>query len=189
MSRLLLSNPHQTKQTPIEMLLARMKQEEMEEKREDVKSKIDKQYEMFRQGNREVMLKRLHNTKTEGDLGNVSGKTQPVSQIENQVVSNPISPIEVSSDKKKTGLKKYGQFMLKQDKIDELEKLKKSNPTLYYMELKKLASKPKPKKEVKPSPQLQKYLDLQKEMGKLSNPFLPLVSGVDKPNKALTAFM
>lgn len=187
MSRL-LSNPHQTKQTPIEMLLARMKQEEMEEKREDVKSKIDKQYEMFRQGNREVMLKRLHNSKTEGDLGNVSGKTQPVSQIENQIVSNPKSPIEVSSDKK-TGLKKYGQFMLKQDKIDELEKLKKSNPTLYYMELKKLASKPEPKKQVKPNPKLQKYLDLQKEMGKLSNPFLPLVSKADRPNKTLTAFM
>ena len=187
MSRL-LSNPHQTKQTPIEMLLARMKQEEMEEKREDVKSKIDKQYEMFRQGNREVMLKRLHNTKTEGDLGNVSGKTQPVSQIENQVVSNPIGSKIVSSDKD-TGLKQYGQFMLKQDKINELEKLKKTNPTLYYIELKKLASKSNEKPKTKPSPQLQKYLDLQKEMGKLSNPFLPLVSEADRPNKTLTAFM
>ena len=188
MNRLLLSNPHQTKQTPIEMLLARMKQEQTQEKQEEVKEKIDKQYEMFRQGNRELMLRRLHNDKTAGDLSNVSGKTQPVSQIENQVVTNPIGPVVVSSDKQ-TGLKKYGQFMLKQEKINELEKLKKSNPTLYYMELKKLASKSNEKPKKKPSPQLQKYLDLQKEMGKMSNPFLPLVSEADRPNKTLTAFM
>lgn len=186
MNRLLLSNPHQTKQTPIEMLLARMKQEQTQEKQEEVKEKIDKQYQMFRQGNRELMLRRLHNDKTAGDLSNVSGKTQPVSQIENQVVTNPIG--SVSSDKQ-TGLKKYGQFMLKQEKINELEKLKKSNPTLYYMELKKLASKSNEKSKKKPSPQLQKYLDLQKEMGKMSNPFLPLVSKADRPNKTLTAFM
>lgn len=188
MNRLLLSNPHQTKQTPIEMLLARMKQEQTQEKQEEVKDKIDKQYQMFRQDNREVMLRRLHNNKTAGDLGNVSSKTQPVSQIENQVVTNPIGPVVVSSDKQ-TVLKKYGQFMLKQEKINELEKLKKSNPTLYYMELKKLASKSNEKPKKKPSPQLQKYLDLQKEMGKMSNPFLPLVSEADRPNKTLTAFM
>ena len=186
MNRLLLSNPHQTKQSPIEMLLARMKQEQTQEKQEDVKEKIDKQYEMFRQSNREILDRRLHNNKVSGDLSNVSGKTQPVSQIENQVVTNPIGP--VSSDKQ-TGLKQYGQFMLKQEKINELEKLKKSNPTLYYIELKKLASKSNEKSKKKPSPQLQKYLDLQKEMGKMSNPFLPLVSEADRPNKTLTAFM
>jgi hypothetical protein len=178
MNRLLLSNPHQTKQTPIEMLLARMKQEQTQEKQEEVKEKIDKQYEMFRQSNRELMLKRLHNNKVSSDLSNVSGKTQPVSQIENQVVTNPISP-DVSSDKQ-TGLKKYGQFMLKQEKINQLEKLKRTNPTLYYMELKKMASKSNEKPEKKPSPQLKKYLDLQKEMGKMSNPFLPLVSKADQ---------
>jgi len=186
MNRLLLSNPHQTKQSPIEMLLARMKQEQTQEKQEEVKSKIDKQYEMFRQGNREILDRRLHNNKVSGDLSNVSGKTQPVSQIENQVVTNPIGPVEVSSDKKTT-LKKYGQFMLKQEKIDQLEKLKRTNPTLYYMELKKMASNPdkdKDKPKPKPSPQLQKYLDLQKEMGKMSNPFLPLVDGIDQKRVA-----
>ena len=179
MNRLLLSNPHQTKQSPIEMLLARMKQEQTQEKQEDVKEKIDKQYEMFRQSNREILDRRLHNNKVSGDLSNVSGKTQPVSQIENQVVTNPIGPKTVSSDKQ-TGLKQYGQFMLKQEKIDQLEKLKRTNPTLYYIELKKMASKSNEKPEKKPSPQLKKYLDLQKEMGKMSNPFLPLVSKADQ---------
>jgi hypothetical protein len=52
----------------------------------------------------------------------------------------------VSDKPTNTGLIKYGQFMLPQSKINELEKIKISNPTLYYQQLKDLASKkPEPK--------------------------------------------
>ena len=73
-----LGNPYKkdTKQTPIEMLLARMKQSQAEEAQEDVKEKVDKQYQMLRAGNTAVMLRRLHNDKTSGELSNISSKTQ-----------------------------------------------------------------------------------------------------------------
>jgi hypothetical protein len=56
------------------------------------------------------------------------------------------NPNVVSDKPVNTGLIKYGQFMLPQSKINELEKIKISNPTLYYQQLKDLASKkPEPK--------------------------------------------
>ena len=81
-----LSNPYQsdTKQSPIEMLLARMKQSQQEEARADVKEKVDRQYEMLRAGNRETLLRRLHNDKITGELGNISSKTQPTAELDNQ---------------------------------------------------------------------------------------------------------
>jgi hypothetical protein len=277
-----LGNPYKkdTKQTPIEMLLARMKQSQTEEAQEDVKEKVDKQYQMLRAGNTAVMLRRLHNDKTSGELSNISSKTQPIGDLTNEglmkiktksqfqeeaekqynkdlaqrsidcdrgamtacayvskkkltidsiandlaiqhnkkatdfnnklklqqkknplttssdvivdpetgrIVNNPVvinlqnqeklkklieqrtssdaykkgqdmkereqniinigNPNVVSD--KPTGLIKYGQFMLPQSKINELEKTKKSNPTLYYQELRNLASQPKPKPKPK----------------------------------------
>ena len=278
-----LSNPYKkdTNQSPIEMLLARLKQSQDEERQETVKEQIDKQYQMLRAGNRAVMLRRLHNDKTTGELSNVSSKTQPIGDLTNEglmkiktksqfqeeaekqynkdlaqrtidcnrgaltacgyvsnkketidsiandlaikynkkakdfndklklqqkknplttssdiivnpetgrIVNNPvvinlqnqeklkefleqqqtsdafklgqemkereqniinIGNPNVASDKPtNTGLIKYGQFMLPQSKINELEKTKKSNPTLYYQELRNLASQP----QVKPKP-------------------------------------
>ena len=280
-----LSSPYKsdTKQSPIEMLLARMKQSQQEEAIEDVKEKVDKQYEMLRAGNRAVMLRRLHNDKTTGELSNINSKIQPITEVDNQglmkikskkdfqeeaekkynkdlaqrtidcnrgaltacsyvskkqatidsiandlsiqhnkkatefndklklqtkknplttssdliidpetgrIINNPVvinlqnqeklkelinqrtssdanklgeqmkereqniinigNPNVVSDKPVNTGLIKYGQFMLPQSKINELEKTKKSNPTLYYQQLRDLASKkPEPKTTLK----------------------------------------
>ena len=279
-----LSSPYKsdTKQSPIEMLLARMKQSQQEEAIEDVKEKVDKQYEMLRAGNRAVMLRRLHNDKTTGELSNINSKIQPITEVDNQglmkikskkdfqeeaekkynkdlaqrtidcnrgaltacsyvskkqatidsiandlsiqhnkkatefndklklqtkknplttssdliidpetgrIINNPVvinlqnqeklkelinqrtssdanklgeqmkereqniinigNPNVVSDKPVNTGLIKYGQFMLPQSKINELEKIKISNPTLYYQQLKDLAT---PVKPVKPEP-------------------------------------
>jgi len=293
-----LGNPYKkdTKQTPIEMLLARMKQSQAEEAQEDVKEKVDKQYQMLRAGNTAVMLRRLHNDKTSGELSNISSKTQLTTDLDNQglmkiktksqfqeeaekqynkdlaqrnidcnrgaltacgyvskkketidsiandlaiqhnkkatdfnnklklqqsknplttssdvivdpetgrIVNNPVvinlqnqeklkqlieqrtssdayklgqqmkereqniinigNPNVVSDKPVNTGLIKYGQFMLPQSKINELEKTKKSNPTLYYQELRNLASQPKAKPKSKLTPlQQRSYKDIQR---------------------------
>ena len=288
-----LSSPYKSdtnKQTPIEMLLARMKQSQQEEARADVKEKVDKQYEMLRAGNREVMLRRLHNDKTTSQLSNISSKTQSTGDLDNQglmkiktkkdfqeeakkkydkdlaqrtidcnrgamtacgyvskkkltidSIANDLSieynkkatdfntklksqakknPLTTSSDliidpetgrivnnpvlinlanqeklkelmnqktssdayklgeqmkereqniinignpnvvsDKPTGLIKYGQFMLPQSKINELEKTKKTNPTLYYQELRDLANI---KPEEKTTLQERSYQDVKR---------------------------
>jgi len=81
-----LSNPYKkdTKQSPIEMLLARLKQQQMEGQQETVKEQVDKQYQMLRAGNRAEMLRRLHNDKTTGELTNISSKTQPTTDLTNE---------------------------------------------------------------------------------------------------------
>jgi len=66
-----------------------------------------------------------------------------------QNIINIGNPNVVSDKPVNTGLIKYGQFMLPQSKINELEKIKISNPTLYYQQLKDLAT---PVKPVKPEP-------------------------------------
>lgn len=307
-----LSNPYKkdTKQSPIEMLLARMKQSQDEERQETVKEQIDKQYQMLRAGNRAVMLRRLHNDKTTGELSNISSKTQPIGDLTNEglmkiktksqfqeeaekqynkdlaqrtidcnrgaltacayvskkqdtidsianqladehnkkarefnnklksqqkknplttssdvivnpetgkIINNPVvinlqnqeklkelmeqknksdaaklgqqmkereqniinigNPNVVSDKPTNTGLKKYGEFMLPQSKINELEKTKKTNPTLYYMELKNLASKTQspvvkqpPKSNLTPTQQ-RSYKDIQRQLENMPNPF------------------
>ena len=279
-----LSNPYKTdtKTTPIEMLLARLKQQQIQGEQETVKEQVDKQYQMLRTGSRETMLRRLHNDKTTGELSNINSKIQPITEVNNQglmkiktkndyqeeaekkynkdlaqrtidcdrgaltacsyvskkqatidsiandlaiqhnkkatefnnklklqakknplttssdliidpetgrIINNPVvinlanqeklkelieqqkgsdanklgeqmkerekniinigNPNVVSDKPVNTGLIKYGQFMLPQSKINELEKIKISNPTLYYQQLKDLAT---PVKPVKPEP-------------------------------------
>ena len=295
-----LSNPYKmdTTQSPIQMLLNRLKQQQLEGEQETVKEQVDKQYQILRSGSRAVMLRRLHNDKTTGELSNVSSKTQPITEVDNQglmkiktkndyqeeaekqynkdlaqrtidcdrgaltacgyvsnkketidsiandlaiqhnkkatefndklkaqakknplttssdiivnpetgkIVNNPvvinlqnqeklkefleqqkatdafkigqemkereqniinIGNPNVASDKPtNTGLIKYGQFMLPQSKINELEKTKKSNPTLYFEELRNLASQPqaKPKTTSKLTPlQQRSYQDVKR---------------------------
>ncbi len=299
-----LSNPYKkdTKQSPIEMLLARLKQQQMEGQQETVKEQVDKQYQMLRAGNRAEMLRRLHNDKTTGELTNISSKTQPTTDLTNEglmkiktksqfqeeaekkynkdlaqrtidcnrgamtacayvskkkdtidsianqladehnkkatefnnklksqqkknplttssdllidpetgrIINNPVvinlqnqeklkeliqqknqsdaykkgqemkerekniinigNPNAVSDKPTNTGLKKYGQFMLPQSKINELEKIKKSNPTLYYQELRNLASQPKPKP--KSTMRERSYKDIQRQLENMPNPF------------------
>ena len=284
-----LSNPYNksntiSKQSPIEMLLARLKQEDIQQKQQADSEAVNRNYEMLRAGNRESMLRILNNDKFSGDIHtNINGKTlisnQPTKQdfmrIKNKndfndeateqynkdlkqrkvdcdrgaltacsyvskrkatidsiandlaiqhnkkakdfndklklqaqknpltttsdviidsetgrIINNPvvinlqnqeklkelmeqrtssdaikkgkemkereqniinIGNPNVASDKpKNTGLIKYGQFELTQEKINELEKTKKSNPTLYYQQLRDLASeKPKTKTTLK----------------------------------------
>ena len=80
-----LSSRFQTKKlTPIEMLLQRLKQTQIDQEKETVKEQVDKQYDMLRAGNREVMLRRLHNDKTSSQLNNISSKTQPIEEVNNQ---------------------------------------------------------------------------------------------------------
>ena len=299
-----LGNPYKkdTKQSPIEMLLARMKQSQEEDRQETVKEQVDKQYQMLRAGNRAEMLRRLHNDKTTGELTNISSKTQPTADLTNQglmkiktksqfqeeaekkynkdlaqrtidcnrgamtacayvskkkdtidsianqladehnkkatefnnklksqqkknpltissdllidpetgrIINNPVvinlqnqeklkeliqqknqsdaykkgqemkerekniinigNPNVVSDKPTNTGLIKYGEFMLPQSKINELEKLKKSNPTLYYQELRNLASQPKPKP--KTTMRERSYKDIQRQLENMPNPF------------------
>lgn len=80
-----LGNPYKTnvnkKLSPIELLLQRMKQSKIEDDRSDVKDKVDRQYDMLKAGNREVMLRRLHNDKTSSELSNISSKTQPTEDL------------------------------------------------------------------------------------------------------------
>jgi len=80
----LSSSYQKNKLTPVEMLLQRLKQTETEQAKESVKEKVDRQYDMFVAGNREVMLRRLHNDKTSSQLSNISSKTQPSQQLNNQ---------------------------------------------------------------------------------------------------------
>lgn len=85
---------------------------------------------------------------------------QEMKEREQNIIN--IGQPQVSSDKP-TGLVKYGQFMLKQEKINQLENLKKTNPTLYYMELKNLASKSnKPKSKPKTTLQQRSYQDVKR---------------------------
>jgi hypothetical protein len=80
-----LISPYQKKNlSPIEILLQRLKQTETEQAKESVKEQVDRQYEMLRAGNREVMLRRLHNDKTSSQLNNISSKTQPIEEVNNK---------------------------------------------------------------------------------------------------------
>lgn len=80
-----LSSPFQSKKlTPIEMLLQRMKQTQIQQTQEGVEEKINRQYDMFVAGNREVMLRRLHNDKTSSQLNNINSKIQPIEDLNNQ---------------------------------------------------------------------------------------------------------
>jgi len=104
-----LGNPYKTntnkKLTPIELLLQRMKQSKIEDERSDVKDKVDRQYDMLKAGNREVMLRRLHNDKTTGQLSNISSKTQPTEDLNNQ----GLMKIKTSKDFKEEAEKKYNK--------------------------------------------------------------------------------
>jgi len=103
-----LSSPYKSdtnKQTPIEMLLARMKQSQQEEARADVKEKVDRQYEMLKAGNTAVMLRRLHNNKISGDLSNISSKTQPIAELDNQ----GLMKIKTKKDFQEEAEKKYNK--------------------------------------------------------------------------------
>ena len=77
-----LANPyHKDKQTPIQMLLNRLKQQQIDSEQETVKGQVDKQYVMLRQGSRDVMNRRLHNDKVSGDTTNTTiDKSKPTSQ-------------------------------------------------------------------------------------------------------------
>mgnify|MGYP003134231361 FL=1 len=80
-----LGSRFQTKKlTPIELLLQRLKQTQIDQEKETVKEQVDKQYDMLRAGNREVMLRRLHNDKTSSQLNNISSKIQPIEEVNNQ---------------------------------------------------------------------------------------------------------
>ena len=77
-----LTSPYQkSKLTPVEMLLQRLKQSQIEQERETVKEKIDRQYNMFVEGNRQFMISKLHSNKISNQLSNISSKTQPVENI------------------------------------------------------------------------------------------------------------
>ena len=77
-----LANPYsKDKQTPIQMLLNRLKQQQVSSEQETVKEQVDKQYIMLRQGSRDTMERRLHSNKTSSETtNNTIDKTQPVSQ-------------------------------------------------------------------------------------------------------------
>jgi len=80
-----LGSPYQkNKLTPIEMLLQRLKQTQIQQEQEGVEEKVNRQYDMFVAGNREVMLRRLHNDKTSSQLNNISSKTHPIEDLNNQ---------------------------------------------------------------------------------------------------------
>jgi len=80
-----LSNPYKkSRLTPIEMLLQRLKQSQIQQEQETTQEKIDRQYDMLRAGNRETMLRRLHNDKTSSQLSNISSKTQPIEEVNNK---------------------------------------------------------------------------------------------------------
>ena len=77
-----LTSPYQkSKLTPVEMLLQRLKQSQIEQERETVQEKIDRQYNMFVEGNRQFMISKLHSNKISNQLSNISSKTQPVENI------------------------------------------------------------------------------------------------------------
>jgi len=72
---------NKNKQTPIQMLLNRLKQQQVSSEQETVKEQIDKQYIMLRQGSRDTMERRLHSNKTSGETtNNTIDKTKPTSQ-------------------------------------------------------------------------------------------------------------
>ena len=77
-----LANPYRKdKQTPIQMLLNRLKQQQVSSEQETVKEQVDKQYIMLRQGSRDTMERRLHSNKTSGETtNNTIDKTKPTSQ-------------------------------------------------------------------------------------------------------------
>ena len=88
-------------------------------------------------------LKELMNQRTSSDAYKIG---QQMKEREQNIIN--IGNPNVASDKPtNTGLIKYGQFLLPQSKINELEKTKKTNPTLYYEELRNLASQPQPVKQ------------------------------------------
>tara|TARA_R110002020_G_scaffold300073_2_gene515751 strand:- start:404 stop:1138 length:735 start_codon:yes stop_codon:yes gene_type:complete len=103
-----LGNPYKQntkKLTPIELLLQRMKQSKIEDDKEDVKEKVDKQYDMLVAGNRGVMLRTLHNDKTTGELSNINGKTQPREDLDNK----GLMKIKTSKDFKDEAEKEYNK--------------------------------------------------------------------------------
>ncbi len=104
-------------------------------------------------------LKQLIEQRTSSDAYKLG---QQMKEREQNIIN--IGNPNVASDKPtNTGLIKYGQFMLPQSKINELEKTKKSNPTLYYQELRNLASQPKAKPKSKLTPlQQRSYKDIQR---------------------------
>ena len=69
-----------TKQTPIEMLLARINQQDKQEKQLADSEAVNRNYEMLRAGNRESMLRILNNDKISSETHSaITGKTtQPV---------------------------------------------------------------------------------------------------------------
>jgi hypothetical protein len=116
-------------------------------------------------------LKELMEQRTSSDAFKLG---QQMKEREQNIIN--IGNPNVVSDKP-TGLIKYGQFELKQEKINELEQLRKSNPTAYYQELQKMASKPK--SNLTPIQQ-RSYKDIQRELENMPNPFLLLVSKKDQ---------
>lgn len=111
-----LGNPYKTnvnkKLSPIELLLQRMKQAKIEDDRADVKDKVDKQYDMLRAGNREVMLRRLHNDKTSSELSNISSKTQPTEDLNNQ----GLMKIKTDKEFRKEAEKEYNKNLSQRNK-------------------------------------------------------------------------
>jgi len=77
-----LGNPYnKNKQTPIQMLLNRLKQQQVSSEQSSVKEEVDRQYIMLRQGSRDTMERRLHSNKTSGETtNNTIDKTKPTSQ-------------------------------------------------------------------------------------------------------------
>tara|TARA_R110002020_G_scaffold187652_2_gene386133 strand:- start:736 stop:1692 length:957 start_codon:yes stop_codon:yes gene_type:complete len=77
-----LGNPYnKDKQTPIQMLLNRLKQQQVSSEQSTVKEEVDRQYIMLRQGSRDAMERRLHSNKTSGETtNNTIDKSKPVSQ-------------------------------------------------------------------------------------------------------------
>ena len=77
-----LTSPYQkSKLTPVEMLLQRLKQSQIEQEKETVQEKLDLQYNMFVADNRKFMMNRLHNNKITNKLSSISSKIQPVEHV------------------------------------------------------------------------------------------------------------
>jgi hypothetical protein len=108
-----LGSPYQkNKLTPIEMLLQRLKQTQIQQEQEGVEEKVNRQYDMFVAGNREVMLRRLHNDKTSSQLNNISSKTQPIEDLNNQ----GLMKIKTHKDFKEEAEKQYNKDLKQRNK-------------------------------------------------------------------------
>lgn len=111
-----LGNPYKIntdkKLSPIELLLQRMKQAKIEDEKKDIQDKIDRQYDMFRAGNREIMLRRLHNDKISGELSNISSKIQPTEDLNNQ----GLMKIKTHKEFRKEAEKEYNKNLSQRNK-------------------------------------------------------------------------